>query len=491
MDSNSALRDESILEESFVGEDDDSEEETGDDDSDLTDEGGESSSEKKTSGWGLLPHVCLRHVFNFLSDRDRMRAHVVCHHWHKVMRSPSLWRFRYFHFSGRLSKLRLSEYSSAVAYARSLGVYLERLEVCVCPPRRSLAAQRVEQAICGLFSELTRLKAPLKSLSIIRLELDRNCWTLALRNSLVNCLTQFLQRALRLTTINLNWMRNSMQQGIELLSALSQSQRRFPPTRCYISSLHLEGFFSSSVHVHLNSNVPSIMHHLRGLTDLSLSYSSVSDELLVALQHRNRGGRQNPSRDRITLQTFSLNCSINEPHRQPVCGSSWATLASSSPDLQVKITVHQIINTDRLARILLPEIPMTDFTMIAFYAPDEGWTARPILCDILPHYRCSLQNLTLDLSNCSERLDVELVELVKMCERLEQLGVWAFLEVVTVEKLLHIRLTKRRLLNKIRVRIYSNSDSTVEQEDQLEQLMSSYVRLPPELEFFAIIYPYV
>lgn len=155
MDEGNAQRDTCTWEEGFGGEDEDSEEETGEDDSDLTDEGGESSSEK-TSGWGLLPDVCMQHVFRFLNDRDRKSADLVCHHWHKVMRSPSLWRFRFFHFSGRLSKFKQSEYCSAVAYARSLGVYLERLEVLVCPPRRSLVAQRLEQAISGLFSELTR-----------------------------------------------------------------------------------------------------------------------------------------------------------------------------------------------------------------------------------------------------------------------------------------------------------------------------------------------
>lgn len=62
------------------------------------------------------------------------------------------------------------------------------------------------------------------------------------------------------------------------------------------------------------------------------------------------------------------------------------------------------------------------------------------------------QHLTLDLSNCNEPLDVELLELVKVCERLELLRLWAFLEVITVERLLNIRLTQRSLLNKIRVR---------------------------------------
>lgn len=76
---------------------------------------------------------------------------------------------------------------------------------------------------------------------------------------------------------------------------------------------------------------------------------------------------------------------------KPVCGGSWAALASSSPDLKVKITVHQVINTDRLARILRPEIPLTEYTMVAFYSPDEGWTAKPVLCDMLPQYSRSLQ----------------------------------------------------------------------------------------------------
>lgn len=131
-------------------DDEDSEEEMDEDDSDLSDDCSESSS------WGSLPDECLRHVFTFLSDRDRRSADLVCHHWHNVMRSPSLWRYRFFHFNGRLSKYRQSEYSYAVTYASHLGAYLERLEVYVYPPRRSLVAQRLEQVITGLFSELTR-----------------------------------------------------------------------------------------------------------------------------------------------------------------------------------------------------------------------------------------------------------------------------------------------------------------------------------------------
>ncbi|XP_039632948.1 F-box only protein 39-like [Perca fluviatilis] len=472
-------REDSTLKEGLGGEED-GKEEMGQ----VLSVAGHGCSSEGVSGWGSLPDVCLRHVFRFLTDRNRRNADLVCHHWHNVMRSPSLWRSHFFHFNGRLSKYRQSEYCSAVAYVRSLGVYLEQLEVCVCPPRRSLVARRLEQAISGLFSELTRVNAPLKYLSLMRLGLDQPSWTVELRNSLVDYLILFLRRgASRLTSVCLSEMRICMNQGLEVLSVLAHSQRCYYP-QC--SSLDLRGFFSGELQVHRNSDMPRILRYLQGLTDLSLSYSCLSDELLMAFQHRQRGWR-----DVTYLQTFSLHCTLNEPHEQVVCGCSWATLASSCPGLKVKLTVDQIINTDRLAGILLPEIPLTEYSMTAFYSPDQNWSTLPLLCRMLPRYRHSLQYLSLDLSNCSESLDEELLELVKVCERLEQLRIWAFLEISTVQRLLHIRLTKKNLLNKIRVRIYSIHDETEEQEYQLKELLSSYLHLPPELDFFAKVCPFV
>uniref|UniRef100_A0A665XCM2 F-box domain-containing protein n=1 Tax=Echeneis naucrates TaxID=173247 RepID=A0A665XCM2_ECHNA len=405
------------------------------DNSDLSDEEcWYCGNSERGKDWGLLPDVCLRHIFWCLPDCDRINADMVCRHWHSVMRSPSLWRCRFFHFSGRLSKFRQSEYCCAVTYARYLGVYLERLEVCVSPPRRSLTGQRLQQTISGLFSELTRVRAPLRSLSLVRLDLDRPAWTLVLRNSLVNSVIDFLCKgSSKLTSVCLNGMRINIQQGLELLSALSQAQRH-----SYICSLDLVGFFSSGL-VYSNSTIPSLLCHFHGLTNLSLSYSCLSDELLMALC---------PS----PLQNFSLYCQLNESHQQVLCGESWAALASSCPDLKVKLTVDQVINTDRLARILQRQIPLIEYCMTAFYSPDEDWSAKTVLCHLLPQYRRSLQYLALDLSNCNESLDEELLGLAKVCERLEQLRIWAFLEIGTVKELLNIRLRQRSLLNKIRVR---------------------------------------
>ena len=57
----------------------------------------------------------------------------------------------------------------------------------------------------------------------------------------------------------------------------------------------------------------------------------------------------------------------------------------------------------------------------------------------------------MDLNNCHESLDEELLELVEVCVCLQHLKVWAFLEINTVELLLQARLEKRTSLNTLKV----------------------------------------
>ncbi|KAK5613378.1 hypothetical protein CRENBAI_022823 [Crenichthys baileyi] len=410
----------------------------------------DSCGTEKIGQWEMLPDTCLLHIFKYLSDDDRSKAALVCHHWHNIMRLPCLWRCRSFHFSGHLS-LKQSEYVAAEGYADNLGVFLESLEVTVCPPRSIVLAQRLHATICALLNALVRVKAPLKSLSILRLELDRSSWDRGLRNAVVDKLIYFLLRsASRLNNICLNGMRIGTQQGLELISAIIQNQRSLSPL-CGLS-LDLRGFFSNSMPNHLNLNIPNMLQQLQGLTHLGLSYSCLSDELLLALSQSNR--------------------------------------ARSCPDLKVILTVEQVIDSQQLVRILLPEIPLMVYNMTAFYSSDENWSAKLLLRNMLPCYRHSLQSLTLDLSNHSKSLDDELLELVNVCECLIDLRIWAFLDVRTVGRLLNIRLTKKMSLNKIRVRIYTMTENTEEQECQLKEVLSPFC-YPPELQFLAVICPFL
>ncbi|XP_047235544.1 F-box only protein 39-like isoform X2 [Girardinichthys multiradiatus] len=404
----------------------------------------DSCDTEKIGQWEMLPDTCLLHTFKYLSDDERSKAALVCHHWHNIMRMPCLWRCRSFHFSGHRS-LKPSEYVAAKGYAENLGVFLESLEVTVCPPRSMVVAQRLHSTICALLNALVRVKAPLKSLSILRLELDRSSWDRGLRNVVVDKLIYFLLRsASRLNNICLNGMRIGTELGLELISAIIQNQRSLSPL-CGLS-LDLRGFFSNSVPNHLNLNIPHMLQQLQGLTHLGLSYSCLSDELLLALSQSNRARRYKYGRGNI-LQRFSLFCTQNEPHQQVVQGYSWATLMSSCPDLKVILTVEQVIDSQQLS-------------------------------------------LTLDLSNRRKSLDDELLELVNVCECLIDLRIWAFLDVRTVGRLLHIRLTKKMSLNKIRVRIYTMAENIEEQEYQLKEVLSPFC-YPPELQFLAVICPFI
>ncbi|KAG8008603.1 F-box only protein 39, partial [Nibea albiflora] len=414
-----------------------------------------------------------------VSDQTR-----TCPHCHLGLPPDTL---RWHEFSGRMSKYRRAECYSAVLYVRSMGSYLERLQVFVYPPHKTSRAQRLKQAINELLTELLSVRAPLRSFSLVGLELDRCCWSLVHKNSIIRDLCNFFSKCLTLTSVCLNDMRNNMHDGLEVISAMSHTQCQHYP-RANISSLELKGFFSSIMPAY-RSSVSHPFFHLHGLTNLSLNYSCLTNDLLTVLQHGQPLQRHYYRKEK-TLQTFALYCTLSDLHQQPVSGDLWASLASRCSNLKVKLTVDQVVNNNQLARILLPEIPLTEYTMTAFYTPDPDSSAKPLLSDMLPQYRHSLQYLFLDLTS-NEPLDEELLHLVRVCERLEQLTVWAFLEIRTVDRLLHIRLTERNSLNTIRMRIYSLDDDIREQEDQLEKILSSYLLLPRKLELFAIVYPFI
>ncbi|XP_067113783.1 F-box only protein 39-like [Osmerus mordax] len=470
----------------------------GTDEDDDEEEEDDEDEEMAVHGWGFLPSVCLWRLFWWLRDRDRMCANLVCRHWHAVMHSPSLWRFRRFHLSGRLTRFRRSEPLTTLTYARHLGGYLETLEVCVSSPHSSMVARRLQYTLCGLLDELTRAGTRLRSLSLTGLELDRTGWPRAVRGSLVRCLAHFFRRgASQLGSVSLKGARTSLRQGMQLLSALSHSQQhQYLRGRPGISSLDLDDFFSGPLPVHLHPSLPLALHSLRGLSSLGLSYSCVSDELLQALGqngwgHGRRGRGYGWARERGILQSLRLRCHVNEAHSQVVCDSSWEGLVERCPGLEVQLHVEQVVNTDRLGRVLLPQVPLTDYSMTSCYFTESDWSAKPVLSEMLPQYWDRLQHVTLDLNNCHESLDEELLELVEVCVCLQHLKVWAFLEINTVEQLLQARLEKRTSLNTLKVRIYSVSDDNQEEEEELEEVLCRYTHLTAVLHFSASIHPII
>ncbi|KAL2094389.1 hypothetical protein ACEWY4_009108 [Coilia grayii] len=451
--------------------------------------------ESPASGWDLLPDVCLQHVLVWLGDRDRARASLVCRRWHRATRSPALWRSRHFHLTGRCSPGRCSEHDLAVGYARSLGAFLEELEVLVALPYRCrvTVARRLQLALRALFQGLCGSGARLRSLSVRNLQLQRDAWSRSTRNAIVHNLAHFLgHMATHLLHLSLGGSRMTLAQGLKVLKALARTQQHLNSSGGKgggILSLDLEGFFAPSEPVHTHPPFSQLLGHFHRLEWLSLSYSCVSDELLEALG----SSQQVKGRGCGSLKCLRLKCHNEEPHSQVVWEQAWASLVQRCPKLCVEFDVEGITNVDRLQRILLPRVPLVSFTMSECNFSEQDVNPKPIFRDILPHFWCQLQVLSVEIDNCYQSVDEELLELVMMCSQLDSLMLNAYLELSFVEQLLeycqHTSCPIRSLDVKVCYLSEGESHEEVE-EEKLRELLSYHSHfVHPALQLSVELYP--
>lgn len=281
--------------------------------------------------WELLPDVCLQHVLLWLGDRDRTRASLVCRRWHRATRSPALWRSRHFRFTGRSTNRGAAcmEQERADGYMRTLGSFLEELEVLVVLPYRSRVSvvRRLQLTLKALFQGVCSSGARLRSLGVRNLQLHREAWTRSTRSNIVNSLAQFLGHAsTHLQHLSLWGSRVTLTHGLKILRPLAHAQQYLGGKGGGgggggILSLDLEGFFASSEPVHNHPDFPLLLGHFHRLEWLSLSYSCVSDELLQALgasQRQGQGGKGYRCGSRSSLKCLRLKCHNEEPHSQVV-----------------------------------------------------------------------------------------------------------------------------------------------------------------------------
>jgi F-box protein 39 len=70
---------------------------------------------------------------------------------------------------------------------------------------------------------------------------------------------------------------------------------------------------------------------------------------------------------------------------------SWAKLAKQASNLKVNFFFERVMKYERLARILLQEIPIRSISLRSCYFSDPDWSMRPTLMDLLPTFRHTLQ----------------------------------------------------------------------------------------------------
>lgn len=332
---------------------------------------------QEQSCWASLPDVCLRRVFWWLGDRDRSRAALVCRKWNEMMFSADLWRYRTITFSGRPSRVHASEFESALWYVKKFGRYLEHLEIKFLNPYNAVLTKKFQVTMRGLLSCLGKSNHRLRSLSIQHLELDRLVWRKSIRSSFIRSLSFFLKKVgRRLDYLNLKGARLTVEQGCAVLNSLSHLR-----SESVVSQLNIEDYFSHHLAVYSSAQFNKTMATFRSLASLTLNYNCLSDELLENLCENNAG----------TLWTMNIKCHTHDPHGQVIWGMSWAKLARHAANLKVNFFFERVMKYERLARILLQEVPVRSLSLRSCYFSDPDWSMRPTLTDLLPTFRHTLQ----------------------------------------------------------------------------------------------------
>ncbi|XP_019366851.1 PREDICTED: F-box only protein 39-like [Gavialis gangeticus] len=436
----------------------------------------EDDSEHVQSCWAYLPDVCLSHVFWWLDDRDRSQAALVCKRWSQAMYSGSLWRTRTITFRGMPSRLHTAELESSLWYVKKFGKYLEHLEIRFLNPYNAILTRKFQVTMKGLLSRLGKCNSRLVSLSMQHLELDRLVWKIITRNQFIKNLILFLKRVgSHLDHLSLKGARVTLEEGCELLSSLS-----YLKNKSLASEVNIENFFERHLAVYRSPLFYETMSKFRNLAILTLNYNCISDELLDTLCEHNAH----------SLWTLNIKCHIHDPHRQIIWGASWANLGKRAPKLRVNFFFERVMKHDKLARILLAEIPVRSINLRSCYFRDPDWTMRPTLTNLLPSYKHILQKLTLEFNNSHEFLDEELLQLVLSCRKLFFLKIWAFLDITFVERLLQNQVEGKCTLRTLKVRIYTSQHETNQEDHMLREIYIRYKDLiNSELNYFVIAYP--
>ncbi|EGW06934.1 F-box only protein 39 [Cricetulus griseus] len=370
--------------------------------------------------------------------------------WNQMMYSADLWRYRTITFSGRPSRVHASEFESALWYVKKFGRYLEHLEIKFLNPYNAVLTKKFQVTMRGLLSCLGKSNNRLKSLSIQHLELHRLVWRNSIRGSLIKSLSFFLKKmGKHLDHLSLKGPRLTVEQGCHILNSLSYLRNEN-----LASELNIEDFFSHHLAVYGSSQFNKAMATFHNLTFLTLNYNCISDELLETLSENNAG----------TLRTMNIKCHVHDPHGQVVWGMSWAKLARQAGSLKVNFFFERVMKYERLARILLQEIPVRSISLRSCYFSDPDWSMRPTLMDLLPTFRNTLQ--------------------------LFYFKIWAFLDVKFGERILKSQEEGQCSLRTLKVRIYSNRYETNEEDRTLREIYRKYRKLiDSELNYFVIAYP--
>ncbi|XP_075210841.1 F-box only protein 39-like [Lycorma delicatula] len=344
--------------------------------------------------WECLPEFIIAQIFSYLRPSDRLTAGRVCLSWASALNSPSIWRNMTFYFDRDVYVLNNELPQIAIKF----GHHTKRLELIWSQPQIPYVFQR-ESGI--LYLNILEIKSV--QLQELTLRDFGFCYKWLYRHKVNIALVQFLgcQRSLRSFRIINAYVRPNDVLRLVFVAAESCGN-------C-LKNLDLRNAFKKLHSSHSSPRFLESLNRMSALTNLSIDYHALSDEVIQALSNASHN-----------LSKLNIIVSASKNWHQPLTDNVWNILKNSCRNIQVFFKVENISHYEELASMLTPSIPLERFHLHSGSLWDHRRSRnfRSTVRLLINQYNNTLVDLHFHIKNNREMLDDLLLEVITRCKRL-------------------------------------------------------------------------
>lgn len=331
------------------------------------------------SYWSTLPNELVYEIFSYLPLVDLGRVAQVCQQWYTVAQSPGLWQSVEFKLSH--SNKSSNQHTSAGLINHILTRHAQDLKFVVFKTDSSVESAKMA---CHILSKL--VNCSLKTLSLISsarpvfLDVDPE--------SFISALTVVLDHSQALSSLTLDYTLIDDPS----LHALATSN----------NSRTLQLLKMKSCPKVSPGGILALADHCRHLRELSLSYTLLSDNLLMALS----------SEKHTKLEYLRIDVYSEREILQVITPQCWVALAEHSP--KMNLVMYFFLTSDES----FPEDVFSSFVPVTHLFFD--YTSRRLLHHIGENCP-KLKELVFGSYGCSP-VDKELCDIARNCINLSSVG---------------------------------------------------------------------
>ncbi|GFR88064.1 F-box only protein 39-like [Elysia marginata] len=353
--------------------------------------------------WGRLPYVALLEIFRCLSNTDKLNASLACRAWQLPFHEPMLWRRGRFRFNGVIEM-------RALYFACRMGSALRHITID-CSVGSGPVPQATKRSAKNLSTFLSFLvdsgNAQLSTFRLTHLDRFRRQWG----EPDYDALRLLLAAQQGLVWLDLENAGLWPDTGFQILGLVGNS------SGSKVQKLHIADFMLLEVNdddddIDEDPRVFSVLASFTALTELSISYDVLSDELLFLLG----------STVTSTLSQISVvaNCKVTQESQ--TSSRAWTHLCLKCPRLSASF---QLKGVSRVQSVLVVLTPKTPLARLQLSTPGMYNNVNLALCldHIVTNFHGYLQSLELNLHMVSLNAEGDLTRLVQQFPDLENLHV--------------------------------------------------------------------